>query len=213
MTSVILTDDHPVVRAGLRALLDASGIDVLDEAGSGEEALRVLDRLAEQGVRPDVVLMDLQMGPGPDGPDGVAATRAIRARDDAPRVLILTTYDTDADIVRGVEAGASGYLLKDAPPADLVEAVHRASRGETVLAPAVAARLVNRLSSPAPTLTARELDVLDAVAGGATNKEIAKHLFVSEATVKTHLVHINEKLGATSRTEAVALARRAGLLR
>ncbi|MBO1757433.1 response regulator transcription factor [Dermacoccus nishinomiyaensis] len=210
MTSVILTDDHPVVRAGLRALLDASGIDVLDEAGSGEEALRVLDRLAEQGVRPDVVLMDLQMGPGLDG---VAATRAIRARDDAPRVLILTTYDTDADIVRGVEAGASGYLLKDAPPADLVEAVHRASRGETVLAPAVAARLVNRLSSPAPTLTARELDVLDAVAGGATNKEIAKHLFVSEATVKTHLVHINEKLGATSRTEAVALARRAGLLR
>lgn len=210
MTSVILTDDHPVVRAGLRALLDASGIDVLDEAGSGEEALRVLDRLAEQGVRPDVVLMDLQMGPGLDG---VAATRAIRARDDAPRVLILTTYDTDADIVRGVEAGASSYLLKDAPPADLVEAVHRASRGETVLAPAVAARLVNRLSSPAPTLTARELDVLDAVAGGATNKEIAKHLFVSEATVKTHLVHINEKLGATSRTEAVALARRAGLLR
>ena len=210
MTSVILTDDHPGVRAGLRALLDASGIDVLDEAGSGEEALRVLDRLAEQGVRPDVVLMDLQMGPGLDG---VAATRAIRARDDAPRVLILTTYDTDADIVRGVEAGASGYLLKDAPPADLVEAVHRASRGETVLAPAVAARLVNRLSSPAPTLTARELDVLDAVAGGATNKEIAKHLFVSEATVKTHLVHINEKLGATSRTEAVALARRAGLLR
>lgn len=210
MTSVILTDDHPVVRAGLRALLDASGIDVLDEAGGGEEALRVLDRLAEQGVRPDVVLMDLQMGPGLDG---VAATRAIRARHDAPRVLILTTYDTDADIVRGVEAGASGYLLKDAPPADLVEAVHRASRGETVLAPAVAARLVNRLSSPAPTLTARELDVLDAVAGGATNKEIAKHLFVSEATVKTHLVHINEKLGATSRTEAVALARRAGLLR
>ena len=210
MTSVILTDDHPVVRAGLRALLDASGIDVLDEAGSGEEALRVLDRLAEQGVRPDVVLMDLQMG---SGLDGVAATRAIRARDDAPRVLILTTYDTDADIVRGVEAGASGYLLKDAPPADLVEAVHRASHGETVLAPAIAARLVNRLSSPAPTLTARELDVLDAVAGGATNKEIAKHLFVSEATVKTHLVHINEKLGATSRTEAVALARRAGLLR
>lgn len=210
MTSVILTDDHPVVRAGLRALLDASGIDVLDEAAGGEEALRVLDRLAEQGVRPDVVLMDLQMGPGLDG---VAATRAIRARDDAPRVLILTTYDTDVDIVRGVEAGASGYLLKDVPPADLVEAVHRASRGETVLAPAVAARLVNRLSSPAPTLTARELDVLDAVAGGATNKEIAKHLFVSEATVKTHLVHINEKLGATSRTEAVALARRAGLLR
>ena len=210
MTSVILTDDHPVVRAGLRALLDASGIDVLDEAAGGEEALRVLDRLAEQGVRPDVVLMDLQMGPGLDG---VAATRAIRARHDAPRVLILTTYDTDVDIVRGVEAGASGYLLKDAPPADLVEAVHRASRGETVLAPAVAARLVNRLSSPAPTLTARELDVLDAVAGGATNKEIAKHLFVSEATVKTHLVHINEKLGATSRTEAVALARRAGLLR
>ena len=210
MTSVILTDDHPVVRAGLRALLDASGIDVLDEAGSGEEALRVLDRLAEQGVRPDVVLMDLQMG---SGLDGVAATRAIRARDDAPRVLILTTYDTDADIVRGVEAGASGYLLKDAPPADLVEAVHRASRGETVLAPAIAARLVNRLSSPAPTLTARELDVLDAVAGGATNKEIAKHLFVSEATVKTHVSNILAKLHLRDRVQAVVLAYETGLVR
>lgn len=210
MTSVILTDDHPVVRAGLRALLDASGIDVLDEAGSGEAALEVLDRLEAQGVRPDVVLMDLQMGAGLDG---VGATRAIRARDDAPRVLILTTYDTDADILRAVEAGASGYLLKDAPPADLVEAVHRAARGETVLAPAVATRLVTRLSSPAPALTARELDVLTLVASGRTNKEIAKHLFVSEATVKTHLVHVNEKLGATSRTEAVALARRSGLLR
>ena len=210
MTTVLLTDDHPVVRAGLRALLVASGIDVLAEASDGAEAIAELDRLTATGTPPDVVLMDLQMG---DGMDGVSATAAIRGRGCAPAVLILTTYDTDTDILRAVEAGAGGYLLKDAPPETLVDAVHRAARGETVLAPAVAARLVNRLSSPAPTLTARELDVLDAVAGGATNKEIAKHLFVSEATVKTHLVHINEKLGATTRTEAVALARRAGLLR
>lgn len=210
MTTVLLTDDHPVVRAGLRALLVASGIDVLAEASDGAEAIAELDRLTATGTPPDVVLMDLQMG---EGMDGVSATAAIRGRGCAPAVLILTTYDTDTDILRAVEAGAGGYLLKDAPPETLVDAVHRAARGETVLAPAVAQRLVTRLAQPTASLTAREVDVLERVADGATNRAIAKALFVSEATVKTHLVHINEKLGATSRTDAVAKARTAGILR
>lgn len=210
MTGVILTDDHPIVRAGLAALLSASGIDVMAEAADGEEAIAHVKRLMAEGRTPDLVLMDLQMGAGMDG---VSATSAIRAIPGAPKVLILTTYDTDADILRAVEAGASGYLLKDAAPADLVEAVHRAARGETVLAPVVAARLMNRMTQPGPTLTARELDVLRLVAAGEPNRAIAKSLFVSEATVKTHLVHINEKLGTSSRSQAVARAREVGLLR
>lgn len=210
MTRVLLTDDHPVVRAGMRALLEASGLEVLAEARDGAEALAQLEHLTAAGTPPDVVLMDLQMGAGMDG---VSATARIRERPDAPSVLILTTYDTDTDILRAVEAGATGYLLKDAPPETLVDAVHRAARGETVLAPSVASRLVTRLARPTTTLTARELDVLQRVATGAGNRAIAKELFVSEATVKTHLVHINEKLGATSRTDAVAKARAAGILR
>lgn len=210
MTRVLLTDDHPVVRAGMRALLEASGLEVLAEARDGAEALAQLERLTAAGTPPDVVLMDLQMGAGMDG---VNATARIRERSGAPSVLILTTYDTDTDILRAVEAGATVYLLKDAPPETLVDAVHRAARGETVLAPSVASRLVTRLASPTTTLTARELDVLQRVATGAGNRAIAKELFVSEATVKTHLVHINEKLGATSRTDAVAKARAAGVLR
>lgn len=210
MTSVILTDDHPVVRAGLRALLEASGIEVLAEAADGAAAVSEVQRLTTLGAAPDLVLMDLQMG---DGLDGVSATAQIRALPNAPRVLILTTYDTDADILRAVEAGASGYLLKDAPPADLVSAIHRAAAGETVLAPVVAQRLMTRMTQPGPSLTARELDALRLVAAGEPNRAIAKALFVSEATVKTHLVHINEKLGTSSRTEAVAKARELGLLR
>ena len=210
MTKVILTDDHPIVRSGLRALLEASGVVVLAEAADGAQAIDCVKRLQAEGNPPDLVLMDLQMG---SGMDGVRATSEIRALADAPRVLILTTYDTDADILRAVEAGASGYLLKDAAPADLVDAVHKAARGETVLAPMVAARLMTRMAQPGPSLTARELDVLRLVAAGEGNRAIAKTLFVSEATVKTHLVHINEKLGSTSRTEAVAKAREAGLLR
>lgn len=210
MTTVLLTDDHPVVRAGMRALLEASGVSVLAEARDGSEAIEQVRRLMREGGAPDVVLMDLQMGAGLDG---VSATAEIRALPDAPAVLILTTYDTDTDILRAVEAGAGGYLLKDAPPETLVDAVHRAARGETVLAPAVAQRLVTRLARPTATLTPRELDVLKRVAQGATNRSIAKAMFVSEATVKTHLVHINEKLGTTSRTEAVAAARRLGILR
>ena len=210
MTTVMLVDDHPIVRAGLKALLEASGVQVLAEAADGAEALARLQQLQISNTAPDLVLMDLQMG---DGMDGVAATREIRALPEGPRVLILTTYDTDTDILRAVEAGASGYLLKDAAPDDLVSAVHRAARGETVLAPVVAARLMSRMAQPGPTLTARELDVLRLVAAGEPNRTIAKRLFVSEATVKTHLVHINEKLQTASRSQAVARAREIGLLR
>jgi len=157
-----------------------------------------------------VVLMDLQMG---TGLDGVAATQLVRALPDSPAVLILTTYDTDTDILRAVEAGAAGYLLKDAPPAELIDAVHRAAKGETVLAPVVAQRLVTRLRSTIPTLSPRELDVLRLVADGAANRRIAQQLVLSEATVKSHLVHIFTKLGVDSRTAAVAVARQQGMLR
>ncbi|MDE9364856.1 response regulator transcription factor [Luteipulveratus sp. YIM 133132] len=205
MTRVLLVDDHPVVRAGLRALLEASGVEVVAEADRGEAAVE-----AVRGLPVDVVLMDLQLG---SGMDGVAATERVLALPGPPRVLILTTYDTDADILRAVEAGASGYLLKDAPPEELVDAVRRAAAGETVLAPVVAQRLVSRLRSPVRTLSPRELDVLRLLAAGSTNRAIAKQLFVTEATVKSHLVHIYAKLGVDSRTAAVTAAREAGLLR
>ncbi|HET8602155.1 MAG TPA: response regulator transcription factor [Segeticoccus sp.] len=204
----VLVDDHPVVRAGLRALLTAAGgIDVVAEADSGPAAVAAV---REQEV--DVVLMDLRLGDDA-AMDGVAATRAVLALTDPPRVLILTTYDTDVDILRAVEAGAAGYLLKDAPPDRLVQAVHAAARGETVLAPVVAERLMSRLSSPRPELSARELEVLGLVADGLSNRVIAKRLVVSEATVKSHLVHIFTKLDVDSRTAAVAAARAAGLIR
>lgn len=203
---VLLVDDHPVVRAGLRALLAASpDVDVVGEAVSGEDALCVVE-----DVCPDLVLMDLQMG---EQMDGVTATRALLAMPGPPTVLILTTYDTDSDILRAVEAGAAGYLLKDAPPDELVEAVVAAARGETVLAPAVAQRLMTRLRNPLPELSSRELEVLEQVAAGLSNREIARALFIGEATVKSHLVHAFDKLGADSRTAAVASARSAGLIR
>lgn len=205
MTRVLITDDHPVVRAGLRMLLQAAGVEVVAEADSGERAVELVEQL-----QPDLVLMDLQLGAGMDG---VAATSAIRALDDAPNVLIVTTYDTDADILRAVEAGASGYLLKDAPPDELVDAVRKAAHGEAALAPAVADRLLASLRNPAPRLSARELQVLSLVAAGASNKDVASELFVSAATVKTHLVHIFDKLGVESRTAAVSRARELGLLR
>lgn len=202
---VLIVDDHPVVRSGLRALLETDeGIEVVGEASSGEEALARAPRL-----RPSVVLMDLRLG---EGMDGVGATERLRAAADAPAVMILTTYDHDVDIVRAVEAGAAGYLVKDAAPELILDAVHAASRGETVLAPALVHRLMTRLRRPGPKLTDRELDVLRLVADGRSNRAIARELFISEATVKTHLAHAYDKLGADNRTGAVAAAREQGLL-
>ncbi|WP_024795405.1 response regulator [Tomitella biformata] len=206
MIRLLLVDDHPVVRAGLRAVLGvAEGIEVVAEAGNAAEAVqRVRD-----GSNIDVVLMDLRLG---DGADGVAATSEIRALAHPPRVLILTTYETDTDILRAVEAGATGYLLKDADPDALVRAIHAAAAGETVLAPVVASRLLGRMQSPDRALTSRELDILGCVAHGDSNKDIARACAISEATVKSHLVHIFDKLEVDSRTKAVQVARVKGLL-
>ncbi|WP_114906248.1 response regulator [Ornithinimicrobium murale] len=210
---VLLVDDHPVVRSGLRAVLEATDrVEVVGEAASGEQALALVP-----GAEPDVVLMDLNLGGGMDGVTtttrilGAGPTTAGAAR--PPAVLILTTYDHDADIVRAVEAGASGYLLKDASPEAIADAVAAAARGETVLASGLAQRLVSRMRAPSePTLTPREREVLRLVAEGSSNRAIAKALFVSEATVKTHLVHAYEKLGVDNRTGAVTVARERGLL-
>ncbi|GAA5167292.1 response regulator [Ornithinimicrobium tianjinense] len=203
---VLVVDDHPVVRAGLSALLGVQpGLQVVGEAGGGEEAIRLA---AELG--PDVILCDLRLG---EGPDGVAVTRAVRARPAAaPAVLILTTYDHDADLVRAVEAGAAGYLLKDAAPTAIVAAIGAAARGETLLGPELTERVVTTMRVRRAELSARELEVLRLVADGLSNREVARRLVVSEATVKTHLNHVFVKLGAESRTAAVAAARAAGLL-
>ena len=212
MIRVLLVDDHPVVRRGLRALLEElPGLEPVGEAADGAEAIGLIDRFARDGEPgPDVVLMDLQMGAGMNG---VEATRRITARPRPPRVLILTTYSTDADILAAVEAGATGYLLKDAPPEDLAGAVRAAARGETVLAPPVAARLMGRVRAGRPTLSPRESEILGLLAEGLANRQISKRLFISEATVKTHLVHIYDKLGVDSRTAAIAAALQNGLLR
>ncbi|MET9465319.1 response regulator transcription factor [Streptomyces sp. NPDC006544] len=205
---LLLADDHPVVRAGLRAVLDTEpDFEVVAEAATAERAVELA---AAAGV--DVVLMDLQFGPGP-GMHGSAATALITATPSAPRVLVLTTYDTDADILAAVEAGASGYLLKDAPPEELAAAVRTAAAGQSALAPAVALRLMDRMRTPAEALTKRELEVLQLVADGLSNQQISKQLFLSQATVKSHLVHIYAKLGVDSRTSAVAAAATRRLIR
>ncbi|MFF1919865.1 response regulator [Streptomyces sp. NPDC058221] len=203
---IILADDHTVMRAGLVALLGSEPtVDIVGEAGDGREAVRLVERL-----RPDVALLDLRM----PVLDGVGATTEIVAGHSDTRVLILTTYDTDADIERGVEAGATGYLLKDATREQLVDAIHAASRGETVLAPRVAQRLVAKMRRPVPVaLTARETEVLDAVADGLSNGEIGRRLFIGEATVKTHLLRIFAKLDVNDRTRAVVVAMNSGLLK
>lgn len=203
---VLLVDDHPVVRTGLRGMLESEPeITVVGEAGSGAEAVAVAAAL-----RPDVVLMDLRM----PKVDGVTATGRILAADRTVKVVVLTTYETDADILRAVEAGAAGYLLKDAAPAELSRAIRAAARGETVLAPSVAARLVSnaRRPGPAPTLSARELEVLRLVGRGLTNADIGRALFISEATVKTHLLRMFAKLGVSDRTAAVTTAMARGFL-
>uniref|UniRef100_A0AAU1LZG2 Response regulator transcription factor n=1 Tax=Streptomyces sp. NBC_00148 TaxID=2903626 RepID=A0AAU1LZG2_9ACTN len=203
---LVLADDHPVVRAGLRAVLDTEpDFRVVAEAATAERAVA----LAATGVC-DVVLMDLQFG---SGMHGAEATAAITAAPDAPRVLILTTYDSDADILAAVEAGAAGYLLKDAPPEELAAAVRTAAAGRSALAPEVAHRLMDRMRTPAQALTKRELEVLRLVGEGLSNQQISKKLFLSQATVKSHLVHIYAKLGVDSRTSAVAAATARRLIR
>jgi DNA-binding NarL/FixJ family response regulator len=202
---LMIVDDHPVVREGLRGMLEADpGITVVGEAASGDEAVV---RAGE--LRPDVILMDLRM---PNG-DGVSATSRILANRPESRVIVLTTYETDQDIVRAVEAGAAGYLLKDTSRADLLAAIVSAARGETVLSPSVATRLVTRMRAPATeSLSPREAEVLSLVARGLTNGEIGKALFISETTVKTHLLRVFGKLGVSDRTAAVTTALDRGLL-
>ncbi|MEZ0111372.1 DNA-binding NarL/FixJ family response regulator [Catenulispora sp. EB89] len=208
MTRVLICDDHAVVRAGLRALLAGlDDIEVVGEAAGGEEAV-----VTAASLRPDVVLMDLQLG---DGIDGVEATRRIRTSNptpDTPRILVLTTFDTDADITRAVEAGATGYLLKAEPPDELYAAIRAAAAGRTALSPPVASRMLARMRSPRPSLTDREKDILAQLAQGLGNRDIAKTLFISEATVKTHLGRIYDKLGVDTRAGAVAVAKEQRLL-
>ncbi len=202
---LLIVDDHPVVRDGLRGMFhDVADIEVVGEAASGTEALAVAAR-----QRPDVVLMDLRM-PKLDGADAIT-----RLRQSHPevRVLVLTVYDTDADINRSLAAGAAGYLLKDAPREELHRAVRAAAAGHQVLAPAVTARLIDRLRAPVPaTPSPRELEVLRLVARGATNREIARKLLISETTTKTHIAHLLDKLGVDNRTAAVAAAIERGYL-
>ncbi|WP_329177237.1 response regulator transcription factor [Streptomyces sp. NBC_01477] len=206
MIRILLADDHPVVREGLRAMLDAEAdLDVVGEASSGPQA----EALAA-ALRPDIVLMDLRM---PDG-GGVESTLRMTAAGLPCRVIVLTTYETDGDILRAVEAGAAGYLLKDLARGELADAVRAAARGETVLAPTVAARLVDRLRvrPERPHLSDRETAVLRLVAEGCTNAEIGRRLFIGESTVKTHLLRTFTKLAVTDRTAAVTSAMRHGLL-
>jgi DNA-binding NarL/FixJ family response regulator len=202
---ILIADDHPVVRTGLVGMLAAqSEFIVIGEAKNGKQAIELADQL-----RPDVVLMDLRM---PEL-DGVAATSEIRRRQSSIQVMVLTTYDSDADILRAIEAGAIGYLLKDTPPEDLFRAIRAATKGESFLAPAVAARLMGQMRAPTEErLSAREIEVLTMVAQGASNKEIGRQLHISEATVKTHLVHIFEKLGVNDRTQAVTVAVQRGIM-
>jgi DNA-binding NarL/FixJ family response regulator len=203
---VLIADDHPMVRSGLRQMLESAGdIEVVAEAATGNGAVR----LAGQSL-PDVVLMDLRM---PDG-DGVTATAEIRRRHPGVHVLVVTTYDSDADIYAGIDAGATGYLLKDARRDDLYTAVRAAARGETTLAPKVASRMIDRARGTDPAaLTRREVEVLQLVAAGRRNRDIARQLYIGEATVKSHLQHIYDKLGVDDRAHAVTVALERGILR
>ncbi|MFJ8748023.1 response regulator [Streptomyces sp. NPDC102441] len=206
--TLLVVDDHPVVRDGLRGMFaSAPGFEVLGEAADGVAAVELTTRLD-----PDVVLMDLRM----PGGGGVAAITELTRLGARSRVLVLTTYDTDTDTLPAIEAGATGYLLKDAPRDELFTAVRAAADGRTVLSPAVASRLISRVRAPAApgheSLSAREREVLRLVAKGTSNREIAAELFISEATVKTHLTHVFAKLGAKDRAAAVAVAYERGIL-
>lgn len=208
MIRLVIADDHPIVRAGLSALFSLEAdLEVVAEAGTPEEAVACAER-----ENPDVVLMDLQFG-SQSPSTGVDATRRIRALEAPPYVLVLTNYDSDADILGAVEAGASGYLLKDAPPHELTAAVRAAAAGESALAPVIASRLLDRMRAPRVSLSSREIEVLELVAAGRSNSEVADELFVSETTVKSHLAHIFSKLDVSSRTAAVSEARQRGIIR
>lgn len=202
---VVVADDHPIVRSGIVGLLESEpDIEVVGQAADGREAIAAAVR-----HEPTVVLMDLRM----PGVDGVAATEAITERCPSVVVLVLTTFDTDEAIVRAVDAGAAGYLLKDAPTDELVDAVRRAAAGETVLAAPISKRLVERMrSTKIDALTKREIEVLREVASGNTNAEVAALLHISEATVKTHLIHIYDKLAVSDRAAAVSKAYETGVL-
>ena len=203
--TVLLVDDHLVVRSGLRALLGTQpDLHVIAEAASGEEAM---DRVQEHS--PDVVVMDLAMGAGMDG---IEAIRRIRERNRSQAILVFTTYDSDADIVRAVDAGAMGYLLKDAAPGEIFSAIRGAVQGKSVMSPPVASRLFQQLRNPEEILTPREAELLSLLTEGLSNRELGRRLFISEATVKTHLAHIYAKLGVETRAAAIATAiRREGM--
>jgi DNA-binding NarL/FixJ family response regulator len=202
---LLIVDDHPVVRDGLRGMFDGvADVEVVGEAADGAEAV-----VQARALTPDVVLMDLRM----PGTDGVTAIRRLAEQQLPTRVLVLTTYDTERDVLPAIEAGATGYLLKDAPREELFRAVRAAARGEAVLSPAVATRLLGQVRAPErEPLSTRELEVLGLIAGGASNREAARRLFISEATVKTHLLHVYAKLGVNDRAAAVAVAYQRGLL-
>ncbi|NLF63975.1 MAG: response regulator transcription factor [Chloroflexi bacterium] len=202
---ILIADDHPVVREGLSGMLAGQpDFEVIGLAADGDTAVKLHGSLA-----PDVTLMDLRM----PGLDGVGAIKAILAQQPSSRIIVLTTYDSDADILRAIEAGATGYLLKDTPREELFRAIRAAARGDSVLAPAVAARLMTRMRAPAEeSLSAREIEVLQLVAQGASNREIGKSLHISTATVKTHLIHIYGKLGVDDRLAAVTTALEKGII-
>jgi DNA-binding NarL/FixJ family response regulator len=206
MIKVLIADDHPVVRDGLRAMLATQpDIEVIGEAATGTEAVE-----RARALGPEVVLMDLQM-PELDGP---AAIASLREREPGVHVLVVTTFGSDADITRAIDAGATGYLLKDAPREQLFTAIRAAARGESVLSPTVATRVLGRMRAPAEqALTPRELEILGALARGLSNRDIGRQLYVSEATVKTHLLRIFGKLGVDDRTAAVTVALERGIIR
>ena len=203
--SVLLVDDHLVVRTGLRALLGTQlDLDVIAEAASGEEALAAAERCS-----PHVVMMDLALGAGMDG---IEAIRQLRRRSPQPAILVFTTYDSDADIVRAVDAGAMGYLLKDADPEEIFGAIRGAIQGRSFMSAPVASRLFQQLRNPGEVLTPREAELLSLLIEGHSNRELGKRLFISEATVKTHLAHIYAKLGVDTRGAAITTAlRREGM--
>ncbi|QCU78652.1 response regulator transcription factor [Citricoccus sp. SGAir0253] len=208
---VMLVDDHPVVRAGLRAVLEAGGaLRVIAEAAGAEEALATADRLRAAGEGPDVVVMDLELGPGPSG---IEATRRLGATQPGLPVLVVTTYGAVADVQAALSAGASGYLLKDASAEQLRDAVARTAAGTWTLPAALARRALGAGAPGGPALSPREVEILEHLARGRTNREIAAALFISQATVKTHLHHVFHKLGVGNRTEAVTVARSLRLVR